>query len=225
MQKFDTPTPVTAVLDVPAGRIHLIAADRTDTAVEVRPADATKNRDVKAAQQTEITYTDGTLHITAPKATNQLLGAPGAIEITVQLPTGSHIQATAASAELRGVGRLGDVTFDSACGSAKLDETTAARLTLQSGDLTVGRLNGPAQLSTHKGDLRITEATCGTLTLRTDSGDIHIGATRGACATLDAGTTHGRIHNALTNTGTNGTDADLTIHATTSHGDITARSL
>ncbi|MFS1300348.1 hypothetical protein ACLWA8_14750, partial [Streptosporangium longisporum] len=61
--------------------------------------------------------------------------------------------------------------------------------------------------------------------LRTDSGDIHIGATRGACATLDAGTTHGRIHNALTNTGTNGTDADLTIHATTSHGDITARSL
>ncbi|GAA4233049.1 hypothetical protein FHR32_004333 [Streptosporangium album] len=38
MQKFDTPTPVTAVLDIPAGRIQFIAADRADTTVEVLPA-------------------------------------------------------------------------------------------------------------------------------------------------------------------------------------------
>ena len=31
MQKFDTPAPVSAVLDIPAGRIQFIAADRTDT--------------------------------------------------------------------------------------------------------------------------------------------------------------------------------------------------
>jgi hypothetical protein len=33
MQYFDTPAPVSAVLDIPAGRIHLIAADRADTTV------------------------------------------------------------------------------------------------------------------------------------------------------------------------------------------------
>ena len=44
MHKFATPAPVSAVLDIPAGRIRFIAADRTDTVVEVRPADATKSR-------------------------------------------------------------------------------------------------------------------------------------------------------------------------------------
>ena len=39
MQKFDTPAPITAVLDIPAGRIRFIAADRTDTTVEVLPGE------------------------------------------------------------------------------------------------------------------------------------------------------------------------------------------
>lgn len=37
MQKFDTPAPVSAVLDIPAGRIRFIASDRADTAVEACP--------------------------------------------------------------------------------------------------------------------------------------------------------------------------------------------
>lgn len=32
MQKFDTPTPISAVIDIPAGRVQFIAADRADTA-------------------------------------------------------------------------------------------------------------------------------------------------------------------------------------------------
>ncbi|MEU6088795.1 DUF4097 family beta strand repeat-containing protein, partial [Streptomyces sp. NPDC047085] len=87
----------------------------------------------------------------------------------------------------------------------------------------VGRLNGPAHISTQKGDLRITEALRGTVVLRTDSGDIAVAAARGVSASLDAGTGYGRIHNALQNT--DGAGAALTIHATTTHGDITAHSL
>ncbi|ACZ87809.1 DUF4097 family beta strand repeat-containing protein [Streptosporangium roseum] len=223
MQKFDTPTPVTAVLDIPAGRIQLIAADRADTVVEVLPANASKSRDVKAAEQTEVAYGDGVLRIKAPEAKNQILGASGSIEVTVQLPAGSRIEAQAAGAELRGVGRLGDVAFEAAQGSVKLDETASARLTLLAGDVSVGRLGGPAQISTQKGDLRITEAVRGTVTLRTEAGEISIGAARGVSASLDAGTSYGRIHNALKNA--DGADAALTIHATTAYGDITARSL
>jgi hypothetical protein len=48
MQRFDTPAPISAVLDIPAGRVRFIAADRADTAVEVLPADASNGRDVKA---------------------------------------------------------------------------------------------------------------------------------------------------------------------------------
>ncbi|MBT3167824.1 DUF4097 family beta strand repeat protein [Streptomyces sp. Vc74B-19] len=222
-RKFDTPSPVAAVLDVPAGHLRFIAADRTDTIVEILPANASKSRDVKAAEQTTVTYADGVLRIDAPAAKNRLLGASGAIEVTVQLPVGSRVEAKAASAELRGVGRLGDVVFEGAQGAVKLDEAANARLSLLAGDITVHRLNGPAEITTQKGDLRVTEAVSGSVTLRTEHGDITVGAARGTSATLDAGTAYGRIDNTLTNT--DGPDAALTLHATTAYGDITARSL
>ncbi|MFF2809496.1 DUF4097 family beta strand repeat-containing protein [Streptomyces sp. NPDC058000] len=222
-QKFDTPAPVSAVLDIPAGHIRFIATDRADTTVEILPADASKSRDVKAAEQTEVAYGDGVLRIENPAATNRILSSSGSIEVTVQLPAGSRIEAKAALAELRGVGQLGDVSFEGAQGSIKLDETASAHLTLQAGDVSVGRLGGPGEISTQKGDLRITEAVRGTVTLRTEHGGISIGAARGVSASLDAGTAYGRIHNALKNT--DGATAGLNIHATTAYGDITARSL
>ncbi|MFI9332339.1 DUF4097 family beta strand repeat-containing protein [Kitasatospora sp. NPDC052868] len=222
MQKFATPAPIAAVLDIPAGRIRFIAADRADTAVEVLPANAAKGRDVKAAEQTTVEYADGVLRIQAAPARNQILGNSGSVEITVQLPAGSRIEAKAASAELRGVGRLGDVAFEAAQSTVKLDEAASARLTVMAGDVAVGRLAGPAQISTQKGDIRITEAVRGAVELRTEYGEIEVGAARGSSASLDAGTAYGRIHNALRNT--DGTP-ELAIHATTSYGNVTARSL
>ncbi|MFF2998682.1 DUF4097 family beta strand repeat-containing protein [Streptomyces sp. NPDC057950] len=222
MQKFDTPAPVSAVLDIPAGRIQFIAADRSDTTVEVLPANPSKSRDVKAADQIQVAYDDGVLRIEAPEAKNRILGNSGSVEVTVQLPVGSRVEVKAAAGEFRGVGRLGDVAFEGAQGTVKLDETAGARLTLMAGDISVGRLGGPAEISTQKGDLTIAEATRGTVTLRTESGDITVGAARGVSASLDAGTGYGRINNALRNAdGTPG----LTIRATTAQGDITARSI
>jgi DUF4097 and DUF4098 domain-containing protein YvlB len=220
MQKFDTPAPITAVLDIPAGRIQFIAADRADTTVEVLPTNASKGRDVKAAEQTTIDYADGVLRIET-SAKNQYLGPTGSIEVTIKLPAGSQVEAKTASSELRTVGRLGDVAFEGAYRQIKLDETASLRLTAIDGDVEVGRLGGPAEISTARGDITITEATGGKVVLHTQSGDISIGAAAGVSAALDAGTTYGRITNALKNDGT----AELDIHATTSNGDITARSL
>jgi hypothetical protein len=223
MQTFDTPAPISAVLDIPAGRIQVIAADRTDTTVEVRPADAAKGRDVTAAEQTTVEFAGGVLRIKAPAEKNQILGPSGSIEVTVQLPAGSHIRANAAAAGFRGVGRLGDVTCDGAHDTVKIDEAASVRVAAHAGDVTVGRLTGPAEISTQKGDIQITEATAGTVVLRTQLGDVTIDAAPGVSASLDAGTSYGRIHNALQNT--EGTAAELDIHATTAFGDITARSL
>ncbi|WP_369392077.1 DUF4097 family beta strand repeat-containing protein [Streptomyces sp. CG1] len=221
MQKFDTPTPIAAVLDIPAGRVQFIAADRGDTTVEVRPANAAKGRDVKAAEQTKVEYGDGVLRIEAPEAKNQVLGNTGSIDVTIQLPAGSRIEARTAACELRGVGRLGDVAFEGAYRQIKIDEAASIRLTAVDGDVEVGRLGGPAEISTARGDIRIAEAVRGTVVLRTQSGDISVTAATGVSASLDAGTSYGRVSNALKNDGT----AELDIRATTSHGDITARSL
>ncbi|WP_030924030.1 DUF4097 family beta strand repeat-containing protein [Streptosporangium amethystogenes] len=222
MQKFDTPAPISAVLDIPAGRVRFIAADRADTTVEILPADASKGRDVKVAEQTKVEYGDGVLRIEA-SAKNQFLGPSGSIEVTVQLPVGSRIEAKAASAEFRAVGRFGDVAFEGAHGSIKLDEAASVRLTAVAGDVLVGRLNGSAEISTGKGDICIAEAVRGTVVLRTEVGEVSVAAAAGVSASLNAGTPCGRIHNALKNT--EGAAAQLDIHATTAYGDIVARSL
>ncbi|MEU6520857.1 DUF4097 family beta strand repeat-containing protein [Streptomyces sp. NPDC046978] len=209
MQTFASPAPISAVLQVAAGRVRFIAAD---------PA---KGRDVRCAEQTRAEYADGTLRIHTPQEANRLVGPSGSLEVTVQLPAGSRVEAKAASAELRGVGHLGDVVFDGAYRHIKIDEAASVRLTAVDGDVEIGRLGGPATISTARGDIRITEAVRGTLELRTQSGDITLGAAAGVSAALDAHTGLGRINNSLKNDGTAGLD----IHATTSHGDITARSL
>ncbi|WP_167151668.1 MULTISPECIES: DUF4097 family beta strand repeat-containing protein [Streptomyces] len=223
MQKFATTAPITAILAIPAGRVQIVAADQSHTTVAVKPADASKSRDVKAAEQTAVTFDDGVLRIEAAPAGNQYFGSSGALDVTVELPAGSRIDAKSASTEFRTVGRLGDVAFDGAHGTVELEETAGLRLTVHAADVSVGRLAGNSEIRVSSGDITIAEAQHGTLELRTESGRITVGAAHGASATLDAGTSHGRIHNALTNT--EGAAAALNIHATTASGDITARSL
>lgn len=221
MQKFATATPVTAVLDIPAGRVQFIAADRADTTVVVLPANASKSRDVKAAEQTRVEYSDGVLRIDNP-VKNQYFGPTGAIEVTVQLPAGFPCRGegrqrrvarrrTARRRRLRRRPRLGQARRD------------RGRPSHPQRRRHLGRPPRRPRGDPHpEGDLRIAEAVRGTVELRTEAGEISIGAARGVSASLDAGTSHGRIHNALKNT--DGV-AGLSIRATTASGNITARSL
>ncbi|MER0443694.1 DUF4097 family beta strand repeat-containing protein [Streptomyces sp. Edi4] len=224
MQKFDATAtaPVTAVLAVPAGRVQIVATDQAGITVEVRPADGGRSRDVKAAEQTTVAYDNGVLRVEAPTK-NQYLGPGGSLDVTIELPAGSRVEARAGAAEFRTVGRLGDVVFEGAHGATHIEETAALRLTVHAGDVAVGRLAGDSEITVAAGDIHIAEAVHGTLTLRTESGEITVGAARGTSATLDAGTSYGRIHNALT--GGASAAATLNIHATTTRGDITARTL
>jgi len=220
MSTFTTPEPIFAVLNIPAGSITFVADDQAETAVEVRPANAAKSRDVKAAEATKVEYADGVLRVEIV-AKNQYFGPSGAVAVTVQLPTGSRAEVKTASVELRAAGQLGDVVVEGAQGLIDLQDVASARIVSSASDVSIGRLNGPAEIRTSKGDIRIAEAVRGDLVLRTDVGEIEVGAAAGVSAALDAGTATGRIDNALKNSGA----AELTIHATTTVGDIVARSL
>jgi hypothetical protein len=123
--QFTTPSPIAAVLDIAAGRIHFIASERADTTVEVRPADASKSRDVKAAEEVTVEFTDGVLRIQGSPAGNKILGNTGSVEVTVQLPAGSRVDAKAASAVLGSTGPLGEVSFEGALATVKLGEVAA----------------------------------------------------------------------------------------------------
>ncbi|WP_285561186.1 DUF4097 family beta strand repeat-containing protein, partial [Actinoplanes regularis] len=138
-----------------------------------------------------------------------------------RLPAGSRVEGKAAAADFRGVGRFGDVVFEAAQGPIDIDEAASVRLTLAAGDVSVGRLTGAAEVSVSKGDVRIVEAVRGKVVLRTQMGAISVGAAAGVSAALNAGAAYGRVENSLKNDGS----VELDIHATTSYGDIVARSL
>ncbi|MEV3860539.1 DUF4097 family beta strand repeat-containing protein [Streptomyces sp. NPDC050095] len=220
---FDAPAPIAAVLDIPIGNVRFIATDRADATVEVLPANPSKSRDVKAAEQVTVVFDKGVLRVETPDEVTRKVGHPGTLDVTVELPAGSRVDAKTSVAELSGVGRLGDVTYEGATGTVKLEETGSARLTLATGDITVGRVDGPAEISTQKGDLTVAEAVQGAVSLTTQHGNITVGAAQGVSATFDASTNYGRISNALKNS--EGAGAGLNISATTSYGDITASSL
>ena len=88
MPTFDTPEPVSAVLELVVGDVRITASDRDDTAVEIRPSDESHEPDVRAAEQTRVEYSAGQLLVKAPRQRSlSLFGKPGSIDVTIGLPT------------------------------------------------------------------------------------------------------------------------------------------
>src|SRR5262249_42109412 len=67
MQKFDTPEPITANIEPGVGSVTVVAADRLDTVVEIRPTNPDNESDVDAAQRTTVDFAGNTLTIRGPK--------------------------------------------------------------------------------------------------------------------------------------------------------------
>ena len=56
MPTFNTPGPISATIDLAAADVRIIASDRQDTVVEVRPSNSAHEPDVKVAEQTKVDY-------------------------------------------------------------------------------------------------------------------------------------------------------------------------
>ena len=110
MPTFDTPEPISVTVELGVGDIRLVASERTDTVVEVRPSDDTKKAEVTAAQQTRVEYANGRLLIKAPKGWRQysFRGGGESIDVQIDLPAGSHVRGAAGVAAFHCSGRLGE---------------------------------------------------------------------------------------------------------------------
>ncbi|MFI9081743.1 DUF4097 family beta strand repeat-containing protein [Streptomyces sioyaensis] len=177
MPSFDTPEPISATAHVEAGSIRFTAGDRLDTVVEVRPRDPKQDRDVRSAEQTEVTYASGTLTVRTPKLRNSLR-RPGTVDVTVELPTGSRIDMTGAWAQVLGEGRLGEVRVKTSSGDVRLDTTGPLQLTASHGSITVDRVEGKAEITTSSGSLRVGHID-GPALLKNSHGSTTIGAATG----------------------------------------------
>ncbi|MBT2389543.1 DUF4097 family beta strand repeat protein [Streptomyces sp. ISL-1] len=176
MPSFDTPEPISATAHVEAGSIQFTAGDRLDTVVEVRPRDPKRDQDVRAADQTEVTYASGVLTVRTPKA--NLFGRTGTVDVTVELPTGSRIDMTGAWAQVLGEGRLGEVRVKTSSGDVRLDTTGPLQLTASHGSITVDRVEGMAEITTSSGSLRV-GLVDGPAVLKNSHGTTTVGAATG----------------------------------------------
>ncbi|ASR38082.1 hypothetical protein BAY61_27185 [Prauserella marina] len=221
MPTFDTPEPISVVIDIPVGTVRVDASARTDTIVTVRQGSESAKTAVgkyvgrylnrylgnpsesDAAERTTVDYTEGRLLIKVPadRGLHSLLGASGSVDIDIALPSGSSIKAEAAWTEFRGSGRLGQCKFTSA-GDIRLDETGPLTVHSGAGDVIVNSTSGNAMIETATGEVRIGKIA-GSAVVKNGSGDCWVGEVTGA-ATLNTAA------------------GDITVER--AHGDVEART-
>lgn len=188
MPSFDTPEPISVTAHVGAGSVRFTASDRSDTVVEVRPLDPKREKNVRAAEQTEVTYASGVL--TVRTKDRYLIGPTGAVDVTVELPTGSRVEVTGSWTQVLGEGRLGEVRVKTSSNDVRFDTTGPLQMTASHGSVTVDRIEGAAEITTSSGSLRIgtvegpavLKNSHGTTTVGTAIGELRV---RGAHGNVD----------------------------------------
>jgi DUF4097 and DUF4098 domain-containing protein YvlB len=179
MPAFETPEPILATIEVTVGDLRVAARDRTDTVVEVRPADPSHDPDVRAAEQTRVEMTSGGLLVKGPKQRSlPLFGKPGSVDVTIDLPTGSRLRADAGVAALRCTGRLADCRAKIGAGEIDLENTGPVDLTIGAGGISVGAVSGSAEITSSTGAVQLTEID-GPAVVRNANGEVWIGAVTG----------------------------------------------
>lgn len=203
MPSFDTPEAITVTAHVGAGSLRFTASDRRDTTVQVRPGNPKRDKDVRAAEQTEVTYANGVLSIRTKE--RRFIGPSGIVDVTVDLPAGSDIDVTGSWAHVVGEGRLGKAQVKTSGGDVRLDTTGPLQLTVSHGSIAVDRVEGAAEITTSSGSLRVGTVD-GPATLKNSHGTTTVGTVTGE---LRASGAHGDIDIVR---------AHASVTATTAHG-------
>lgn len=179
MPTFDTPQPISAVVGIVSGDLRITAGERTTTTVDVRPTDAASKDDVKAAELTLVEYDRGELTVKTPKLRSwSPRGGGGSIDVVIELPAGSHLQASAQMGDLACAGPLGDARIKNGLGQVRLDRVETLTVKAGGGDIDVERVAGHAEISAGSGDVRVTELA-GSAVIKNSNGDTWVGVAGG----------------------------------------------
>jgi hypothetical protein len=182
MPTFTTPNPIRADIEVPLGEVRLSASTRDTTVVDVGPSDPSNDEDIRAAEQTTVELTDGRLRIKAPTRTGTILQSirsrtSGSVDLRIELPAGSDLEAILGATDLEAEGRLGDCKVKTGLGRVRLEATGALDLDSGAGEVSIGHVGGHATVKAGSGEVRIGELA-DTAVVRNSNGATWIGAAR-----------------------------------------------
>jgi hypothetical protein len=193
MPIFDTPEPISVMVELGVGDLRIVASDRTDTVVDVQPSDPAKPSDVTAAEKSRVEYANGVLQIRASKGWRRYTfrGDGESTDVRIELPTGSQLRGDAALASLRGTGTLGECHYKTAGGDIRMEQIAGpAELTTGTGAVTVEGISGSTMIKNGNGDTWIGEVV-GDLQVKAANGKIEVDR---AHAAVTAKTANGDIH-------------------------------
>lgn len=177
---FNTPSPITVVLDLYVADVRFAVCDRADTIVEVRAGDPDKAADIKAAENTRVEYDDATrtLSIVTRKPRNRFVDfsnkRPESIDVVIQLPTGSHVRGEAGLGDFQSDGVLGTVALKTDLGTVRLAETGPLNLRSGVGEITVESVTGAAEVHGGSNGIRIGTVD-GAANVSTGNGKVRVG--------------------------------------------------
>lgn len=179
MPRFDTPEPISVTLELSVGDVWLLASDRPDTTVDVLPSNPAKEEDVAAASQTRVEYASGSLLVKAPKGWRQWTpwGGGESIEVRIQLPAGSRVQATTHVGALHSTGRLGECRYRTGAGAVRLEDAGPLELKSGAGDVSMDTVAGTAEITT-AGTVSVGRID-GSAVVRNRNGDTWVGEVNG----------------------------------------------
>jgi len=180
MAVFETPQPISTTLDLSVADVRIIAGDRADTVVEVRPTNQTRSADIKAAEQTRVEYSNGRLSVKMAKEWTRFtpFGGVASVDITIELPTGSAIHSESEMGSYDVDGRLEECLFKTGAGSIRLDRTGPLTASTGIGEIIADRIAGNAELKTGSGQVRVGSID-GATVVRSGNGDTRIGEVGG----------------------------------------------
>lgn len=196
MPTFSTPQSISVTVDIEIGTIRVVASDRDDTVVEVRPTDPAHPSDMSAAEQTKTDLAAGRLQVRTPKQRNLgVFGKPGSVDLTIELPSGSELDVVATAARIHGAGVLGGCRVKTSAGDIDLERTGPADLRTGCGAVTLDSAGGDVHVTTGSGEIRLGSVEGAVLARNANgstwvgnvSGDLHVKAANGNISVGRAG--------------------------------------
>lgn len=188
---FNTPAAIAVALDLYVADVRIVAADRADTVVEVRPSDPNKAADVKAAENTRVEYDEGarTLSIVSRKPRNRFvnfsLKRPESIDLLIEVPTDSDVRGETEIGDFESVGVLGAVQLKAGVGTVRLAQVGPVYIRNGLGEVLIEEISGAADVNCGSGVIRL-GAVDGTAEVSNGNGKVRVGVVTGAASVKSA---------------------------------------
>jgi len=168
--RLETTGPINLKVELLVGDVTLTAGDAPTTTVRLHPHG--KNG-AELAEKFTVEAHGNDVAVIAPKLRDSFfsLGTKGSVDVEIELPAASTVDAKTGAGDVAATGLLGDVHVTTGAGDLVFHEVGSARLKSGSGDITLQSASGDVDARTGSGDINVGTGG-GRLDLVSGSGDI-----------------------------------------------------